>query len=89
MKNSFDLTIDRLNIQLPDGFAHRADLIVREVAQQLSQLPMTTSQNIESLETPVIHVSGGESNRMLATTIAKGIHRQILSSQGMRAGHAD
>jgi len=77
------LSIDRLNLHLPAGFAHRADAIARETARQLSRMPLPadaggqSGRQLDRLGVPPIRIQGGESNRDIADRIARGIHQQL------------
>ena len=84
------ITIDTLNLRLPNGFAHRADAIARQVGKELARLPVQRDVDLPVLHLPSINVSGGESNGVIARRIAQAIHRQINSSRAksINDGHA-
>jgi hypothetical protein len=72
-----NVSIDKLNLQLPHGFASRADRIARQVGHELARLPTYHDVHIATLRLPAITVHGGESNQVIARRIAKAIHRQV------------
>jgi hypothetical protein len=77
--NGGGLEIGRLELRLPAGLAHRADAIARETARQLAALPLPpgADRRLASLEVPAVRIQGGESNRVIAARIARGIHNQL------------
>jgi len=74
------ITIDTLNLRLPQGFADRADAIARRVGKELASMPVHRDVILPVLQLPNISVSGGESDGVIAQRIAKAIHRQIIIS---------
>lgn len=78
------LTIDRLNLRLPAGYADRADAIAREAARQLAllTLPGGTNQQLAAIAPPPVRIQGGESDRIIARRIASGIAGQLASAPG-------
>lgn len=78
--------IDTLNLQLPHGFADRADRIARQVGNELARLSIHHDVDVPMLQLPAITVHGGESNQVIARRIARAIHRQI-SNTSTTQGH--
>lgn len=81
------LSIDRLDLRLPAGYAHRADAIARETARLLSRMPLPVDAHgralyaVEHLTVPTVRIQGSESNRIIAGRIARGIHNQLQQSR--------
>ncbi len=71
------LTIGRLRLQLPDGYAHRAAAIARHVGDELARRPVTANAHVERLRLPPLEIPQGASNRQIAAQIAGQIHRQV------------
>ena len=89
MKQRPEVLIDTLNIKLPPGFEHRAEAIARETARQLARLPVVRSAELASLSLPVVAVTGGETNTLIARRIAGAIHRQATRGAPQGANDAD
>ncbi len=89
MNSPADIELDTLNLQLPQGFESRAAAIARETARELSRLPLTHSLDLRTLTVPTVHVTGGESDTLIARRIAVAIHRQIATAARQGADHAD
>lgn len=75
-----DIMLERLNIRLPNEFQYRADSIARGTVKELSMLRFSQSLDVDSIDIPKITVNGGESDHMVARSIAKTIHGQLLHS---------
>jgi hypothetical protein len=82
------ITIDTLNLRLPQGFAERADAIARRVGKELARLPVQRDVNLTVLQLPSINVNGGESDGVIARRIARAIHRQINNTP-VKTGSSD
>jgi hypothetical protein len=78
-----NITIDHLNLRLPNQYATRANAIGRELAKQLGQIDISHSAQIKVLDIPNLTLAGGETNQVIARKIAHGIQQQIgqLSKQ--------
>ena len=78
------LSIDRLNLQLPPGFEARGEAIARLIGDELSQLPLSGVRQLAHLSLPPQHVHAQASDRQIAGQIARAIHGQL----GRGGGHA-
>ena len=72
------LSIDRLSLELPDGYQHRAGAIVRDVADELSRKALPASAVHDRLQVPPLQIPPGLSNRQVANRIADSIHAQLM-----------
>lgn len=77
-----NLTIDRLSIQLPPGFEHRADAIARRIGDELARLHWSGEVVRESLRLAPVQVRAELSDRQIAAQIAGAIHQQITTGKG-------
>jgi hypothetical protein len=71
------LTIDRMRLALPAGYASRASTITRQVAAQLARMPLAGAGQITQLALPALTAHPGESDAALAGRIARAIHTEI------------
>jgi energy-converting hydrogenase Eha subunit B len=71
------LTIDRMRLSLPPGYAGRAGAIARQVAAQLSRMPLASAGRIAGIALPALTAQPGESDAALAGRIARAIHTEI------------
>lgn len=76
------LTIGRMRLALPPGYAGRADAIARQVSAHLARLPLDRSGQIARLTVPTIDVRPGETDAALALRIAHAVHGQIGRALG-------
>jgi hypothetical protein len=89
MKKTANITIDNLNIKMPSGFGRRANPIARAAARQLSQLPVRHSLRLAKMAIPNVVLQGGETDTVIASRIARAIHRQINISHRKGTRHVD
>lgn len=94
MNHNPQLSIDTLNLRLPNGLEGRANGIARQVATHLSKLPVSQSGTFASLNVPRITLHGGETDGVIARRIAQAIQAQIHRSVAANttptgAHHAD
>jgi len=71
------LTIDRMRINLPEGFAHRGEHIGRLVARKLANMPLETSLHIDRLSVPPVQVHPAFTDEQVARRVAMAIHSQL------------
>jgi hypothetical protein len=71
------LTIDRMRLSLPPGYAGRADAIARQVAAELSRMPLASTGRIARIALPALTAQPGETDAALALRIARVIHTEI------------
>ncbi len=77
MSEYTQLIIDKLNLKLPSGFEGRSNAISRETVRQLSNLSVTQSKQLATLNVPKIKLHGGEANGVIARRIVRAIQKQI------------
>ena len=75
------LSIDRLRLQLPAGYQHRAADIARQLGEQLGGLDTTGLRSLSRLSVPAVHFDAGASDAELAASIATAIGRQLRRSR--------
>ena len=80
MSHNQQLSIDTLNLRLPNGLEGRANGIVRQVATHLSKLPISQSGAFASINVPTIKLHGGEADGVIARRIAQAIQAQVNRS---------
>lgn len=95
MTDAAEMTIEKLNLRLPEGFGSRADAIARAAVKQLKDFPAYEQANIRELNIANIHINASESNASIARKIAKAVgtavNRQAVISNWNTAsgdGHA-
>ena len=67
------LTIDHLNLHLPDGYQGRADRIARLVAAELASSAWPCDRRLEHLTAAPVASAPGMTDRQLAQRIAASI----------------
>lgn len=77
-----NLTIDRLSLQLPPGFEHRADAIARRLGDELARLPWSGTYEQNHIQLPPQQVQREHTDRQIAAQIARAIHGQITREKG-------
>jgi hypothetical protein len=77
-----NFTVDRLSLQLPPGFEHRADSIARRLGDELSRLTWPGDCEREHLPLAPQSVRPEQSDLQIAAQIARAIHRQITRGRG-------
>jgi hypothetical protein len=80
------LTIDRLRLSLPPGYAGRAGAIARQVAAQLSRMPLASAGSISGIALPAFTALPGENDAALAGRIARAIHTEIGRTLARQTG---
>ena len=75
------ITIDRLNLQLPHGFEHRADTIARRVGDELARLSWSGMYELKHVLLPSLTVRPEQSDHQIAALIARSIHSQITGGK--------
>jgi len=80
-----NISIDQLNLQLPHGFEHRADAIVRRLGDELQRLPWSGERTVNHLRLAPQAVHPELSDQQIAARIARAIHSQLTRG---RANHA-
>jgi len=69
-------TIDRVRISLPPEWRGREALLVRLIAREFGNLPISAGAKVDRMIlSPITHSPGG-TTKGLASSIAKQIHRQ-------------
>ncbi len=87
MSSQAEIEIHALNLQLPSGFERRAEAIAREMARELSRMPLAHSLELSSMTVPPVNFTGGDTDKVIARRIAGAIHRQIRSMARQGAEH--
>ena len=77
-----ELRIDQLNLQLPDGFEHRAAAIAQDIASELARLPISASLQVDSLSIEPQQIHAHYSDQQIASQIAQAIHGQLQGREG-------
>lgn len=72
-----DITIEHLNLRLPNQLSGRANAIGRELVKQLGNIEMHHSAQLDVLDLPAVRLHGGESNQVVARKIAGSMQQQI------------
>ncbi len=72
------LTIDRMRLNLPNGFEHRGERIGRLVARKLGKTPVKADISIESLSVPAVHIHPAFTDEQVALRVADAIFDQIM-----------
>ena len=86
------LEIGQVDVELPFGFAPRADRIMRAAMAELARLPVTARLRVDlklrRLRVPPLRLGSGETDFMLARRIARAIADSIIDpQQPARAPH--
>jgi hypothetical protein len=71
------LSIDRLSVRLPEGFAGRAEAIVRLMAAELPELVGPGSAARESVRVPPVTMHPGHPDAVVAHAIAAALAAEI------------
>lgn len=71
------ISIDRLRLTLPAGFAGRADAVARRVAEELANLPRVDSRRLERLTLPPLTLDPQLADVEVARRIATAIHERL------------
>jgi hypothetical protein len=77
------LTIDTLRLQLPAGFAHRAERIARLVAEALARIDTGLAGAdlaLDRLALPPIAIAGAASDGEIAAGIASSVRQEIATA---------
>jgi hypothetical protein len=74
------LEIERLRLQLPEGFRRRAPRIARLVAEQLAQCDVGEGGRIGRLRAGPVTVGSGDSDRQVATAVARAIDAALAAA---------
>ncbi len=88
MNRRASFRIEHLNLQLPPGFAPRADRIGRQLAEQLSRLPLSSSVTLQRLALPPVTLQAGETDTALVKRLAREVHAQLSSAARGGKSHA-
>jgi hypothetical protein len=75
------LTIDRMRLNLPEGFDHRGERIGRLVAHKLAVVSLKTSLQIEKLSVPPVQVHPAFTDEQVAHRVAMAIYSQLGKSE--------
>jgi hypothetical protein len=75
------LTIDRMRLNLPEGFDHRGKHIGRLVAHKLAGMSLKTSLHIKRLVVPPVQVHPAFTDEQVAHRVAMSIHSQLGKSE--------
>jgi len=76
------LTIGRLRLRLPSGFAPRAPGIARLLADELAALQPAADQRIERLSLPPVSIDPNATDR----DVARAMARAVASAAGLQSG---
>lgn len=71
------LTIDRMRLNLPEGFDHRGEHIGRLVTHKLTGMSLKTSLHIERLSVPPVQVHPAFTDEQVAHRVAMAIHSRL------------
>lgn len=71
------LSINRLNIRLPNKYSQQAPMLANRVAQLLAEMDCSGLKSHKRMAIPVIHIEHGTSIEMLARQIARSIHATL------------
>jgi hypothetical protein len=77
MTSQTQITIDAINVQMPDGFEKRAESIMRRAISLLSNMQVPSSITLGQLSISPVRIQGAESNETIARAVANAIHTQI------------
>jgi hypothetical protein len=77
-----NLTIDRLQLQLPAGFEHRADSIARRLVEELARLAWSESASAPQVNVPAQTVQPVWSDQQIAMHLAVALQAQIMRQRG-------
>ena len=67
------LKIERLRMQLPAGYEHRATSISQRVGESLAEVQFTANQSIENLSIGPVRVSPQATDQEIAHSVAQQI----------------
>ena len=83
MHQAAQLTIDNINIRLPQGFEKRADSIARNLAKQLAMMEFSVSESrtLAELNLANVKINAGEANTVIARRLAQSIAQQVNHTQ--------
>lgn len=71
------IDIDRLKLQLPEGFEHRAGRISRMIGDQLALTPIQSTQRFEQLSIGPVQIGRAATDQQVARDIARAIQQQL------------
>ena len=71
------LSVERLHLQLPAGFEHRAEGIARLVGEKLATVPIKTSVTLDRLSLKPVRIGENATNQQIAQNIVKSIATTI------------
>lgn len=74
--------IDRMSIQLPDGFEARGQNIARLIGEYLQKSKITNSATIDVMSVSNVTAKVNDSDESIAGNIANSILSQSLGNQG-------
>ena len=80
MPNEAPLSIARLSLRLPAGFAVRAPRIARLTAHALAAHPIRASARLDNLHLSPVRVNARRSDRAIARELAIAIARGIAQA---------
>lgn len=75
-------SLEQLRLTLPAGFEHRADNIVRRLADELAALPVSREVRLDSLTLPPIVLEPTAGDGEIAARIAGSLHAAIQGGAG-------
>ena len=75
------LVIEKMRLNLPEGFEGRAEHISRLVARELGGLSFNGTGHISGLSVSPVRVHQAFSNEEIARQVAHAIHRQVEKSE--------
>lgn len=74
-----NISIERLHMQLPAGFGHRAESIGRLLGDELARLNWQGDHQLEHLQLSPQEVSHHHSDGQIAGQLAQAIHSQVTN----------
>jgi len=71
------LHIERLRMQLPAGFEHRASTIARLVGESMAEIPFSENRTLDRLSVSPVQISPNSTDQEIAQRVAKQIASTI------------
>ena len=72
------LHIERMRMQLPEGFEHRASTIARLVGESMAEIHLSKNRALDRLSISPVQVSPNATDQQIANSVAE----QIASTLG-------
>lgn len=75
------LIIDRMRLNLPEGFDHRGERIGRLVAHKLAGMSLKTSLHVERLSVPPVQGHPACTDEQVARQVVMAIHGRLAKPE--------